>query len=118
MTYYSFFLISRYVKIPIPIITRANPHFAQLVVISIAKPRLIASSEARKTKLKSHFIGRAIQVHPVRLASTTAQNPPIVIIGTKGTMIRLITTPVKLVCPIKKRRIGKVPKVAQRVGNP
>ena len=97
---------------------REKAHFAHSAGMKMENFQAFARSAVRKTKLKIDLIGKAIQVHPVRLSNNTPQNPPIVIIGTKGTMIRLIKTPVKFVCPIKKRRIGKVPRVAPSVGNP
>lgn len=97
---------------------REKAHFAQSAEMKMENFQAFARSAARKIKLKSHLIGKVAQVHPVRLINNIEQNPPIVIIGTKGTMIRLIKTPVKFVCPMKKSKTGKVPRVAQRVGNP
>ena len=48
----------------------------------------------------------------------TVIKPPIVIIGTKGTIKRLMSTPVRFVSPMKKSRMGRVPSVAPRVGSP
>lgn len=97
---------------------REKAHFAHSAEMKMENSQAFARSAAWKTKLKSHLIGKLAQVHPVRLTNNIEQNPPIVIIGTKGTMKRLIKTPVKFVCPIKKRRIGRVPKVAPSVDNP
>ena len=80
--------------------------------------QIFARSAVWKTKFKSQLIGKAIQFQVVRLTNNTEQNPPIVIIGTKGTIKRLMITPVRFVSPIKKRRIGRVPSVAHRVGSP
>jgi len=80
--------------------------------------QIFARSAVRKTKFKSQLIGKAIHFQVVRLTNNTEQNPPIVIIGTKGTIKRLMITPVRFVSPIKKRRIGRVPSVAHRVGSP
>ena len=57
-------------------------------------------------------------LHPVILLNTRLTNPPIVITGTRGTTKRLTTIPVKLVLPTKKSKIGKVPRLAPKVGNP
>ena len=91
---------------------REKAHFAHSAEMKMENFQAFARSAAWKTKLKSHLIGKLAQVNNIE------QNPPIVIIGTKGTMIRLIKTPVKFVCPMKKSKTGKVPRVAQRVGNP
>lgn len=100
------------------IISRIKAHFAQVSEMMIETLHAFAKSAAWKIDAKSHLMGKAIQYRSVRVVSKTVINPPIVMIGTKGTMIRLIKTPVKFVCPIKKRRIGKVQIVAPRVGSP
>ena len=98
--------------------SREKARFAQSAEMKMENFQAFARSAVRKTKLKSHLIGKLAQVHPVRLTNNIEQNPPIVIIGTKGTIKRLMITPVRFVSPIKKRRIGRVPSVAHRVGSP
>ncbi len=77
-----------------------------------------ASWESQNTNWSNHSIGTVQKLHPVILLNTRLTNPPIVITGTRGTTKRLTTIPVKLVLPTKKSKIGKVPRLAPKVGNP
>lgn len=77
-----------------------------------------ASWESQNTNWSNRSIGTVQKLHPVILLNTILINPPIVITGTRGTTKRLIRIPVRLVLPTKKSKIGKVPRLAPKVGNP
>ena len=111
-------MLSWYVTAPMLIISSKNARFAQVAEMLIEKLRLFARFAIRKIKVKSRCRGRASHSQCVQMTIITVIKPPIVIIGTKGTIKRLMSTPVRLVSPMKKSRIGRVPSVAPRVGSP
>lgn len=118
--YYSNFSFSSFtmltIQTKIPIKTSKSHHLTHIFSTSILKAQLSANADNSKINSKSQLIGRLHQVHSVMDPSKILMNPPMVIIGTSGTINKLIKIPVKFVLPIKNNKIGSVPKLAHTVG--